>query len=237
MKLLLTSSGISNQRIQNALTGLLGKPITESNALFVPTGMYPFPSGPQFAWKAMNGQVGSAMCQLGWKSLGLFELTVLPGIEKEVWRQTLREADALLVWGGDPVFLGHWLRESGLADLLPTLNNLVYVGVSAGAMATSKLFGESYSNPPTTIATPLTIEDIHYDSFNATLMTARGAGFIDFAIIPHYRNENHQDASEGNARIWASKIDGPVYAIDDQTAIKVEDNDVEVISEGHWHLF
>ena len=237
MKLLLTSSGISNQSIQDALTGLLGKSIAESNALFVSTGMYPFPAGPQFVWKAINGELGSPLCKLGWKSLGIFELTVLPSIQKEIWQQTLREADALLVWGGDPVFLSHWLRESGLADFLPTLDKLVYVGVSAGAMATSKLFAESYSNPPTTIASSLSTEIINYDTFTATLMTARGAGFIDFAIIPHYRNENHRDASEPNAPVWASKIAAPVYAIDEQTAIKVENNTIEVISEGHWCLF
>lgn len=237
MKLLLTSSGIANKSVQNALEDLLGKSITESNALFVPTGMYPFPGGPQFVWKAMNGELGSGLCRLGWKSLGLFELSVLPAIQKEVWQQTLQDADALLVWGGDPLFLSYWLSMSGLADYLPGLDKLVYVGVSAGAIATSALFGETYSNLPATIARPLTTQKIQFDSFETTFVTAYGAGFVDFAIIPHYNNEKHRDASITNATTWASMIPCPIYAIDEQTAIKVEGKTIEVISEGQWKLF
>ena len=237
MKLLLTSSGISNTSIRKALTDLLGKPIEEAKALFVPTGMYPFPGGPQFTWKAMNGQLGSGMCQLGWKSLGLFELSVLPSIDAAVWQQNLRETDALLVWGGDPLFISYWLMESGLGDFLPGLGNLVYVGTSAGAIATSKFFGETYSSQPITVAKPLTTRTVQFDTFTSTCITANGAGYIDFAIIPHYNNENHRDASIANAPTWASQLPCPVYAIDEQTAIKVDGNVFEVISEGNWKLF
>ena len=45
MKLLLTSSGITNPSILNALVDLLGKPIAESSALIIPTALYPFPGG------------------------------------------------------------------------------------------------------------------------------------------------------------------------------------------------
>ncbi|MDR6944113.1 Type 1 glutamine amidotransferase-like domain-containing protein [Mucilaginibacter pocheonensis] len=237
MKLLLTSSGISNPSIQNALISLLGKPIEESNALFVPTGMYPFPGGSQFVWKAMNGELGSAMCKLGWKSLGLLELTTLPAIQKEVWIKAITETDALLVWGGDPLFLSYWLKESGLAEVISSLENLVYVGVSAGSIATSKLFGESYSNLPNTIARPKTLQTLQFDTFENTFVTAEGAGFVDFAIIPHYNNQNHRDACNGNAATWASMLPGMVYAIDEHTAIKVADQKIEVISEGKWEVF
>ena len=37
MNLLLTSAGISNPSIEDALVGLLGKPIAESSALIIPT--------------------------------------------------------------------------------------------------------------------------------------------------------------------------------------------------------
>src|ERR1700744_3145595 len=141
MKLLLTSGGIANNSMLNTLTNLMGKAIEDANALFVPTGVYPFPGGAQYAWKAIHGELGSGMCKLGWKTLGLFELTMLPSIQKEVWQKTLRDTDALLVWGGDQLYLSYWLRESGLAEFLPKLDHLVYVGVSAGAIATSKLFG------------------------------------------------------------------------------------------------
>jgi dipeptidase E len=83
VKLLLTSGGISNPSISDALVGLLGKPIAESSALFVPTGIYPFPGGAGMAWRAISGQAKSPLCELGWKSLGALELTALPTIREK----------------------------------------------------------------------------------------------------------------------------------------------------------
>jgi dipeptidase E len=242
MKLLLTSSGISNRSIHNALVDLLGKPIAESNALFIPTAIYPFPGGPRMAGQAICGQAKSPLSQLGWKSLGVLELTALPSIDKKVWVPSVEEADALLVWGGDVLYLSYWMRQSGLADLLPSLcRKLVYVGVSAGSMAVSSTFGEACTNPPAGSHNALTSEDIVFltprGEISRILITAQGAGLIDFALIPHLDNENHPDASESNAQQWAAKLPAPVYAIDDQTAIKVVDDTVEVVSEGHWKLF
>jgi len=237
MKLLLTSSGISNPSIQSALTSLLGKPIEESNALFVPTGMHPFSGGPQYIWKAMTSELGSAMCKLGWKSLGILELTMLPAIQKEVWVKAIEETDALLVWGGDPLFLSYWLKASGLAEVLRSLDHLVYVGVSAGGIATSTLFGEAYGTLPNTIAQPLTTQTLQFDTFESPFITAEGAGFVDFTIIPHYNNEKHRDACGVNAATWAAMLPVPVYAIGEQTAIKVVDHTIEIISEGEWKVF
>ena len=124
MKFLLTSSGISNPSIHEALVGLLGKPIAESSALFVPTGMHPFPDGGRVI-EAIRGTTSSPLCDLGWKSLALLELTALPSVKRENWVPTLEEADALLVWGGNVMYLRYWMRQSGLAELLPTLPNLV----------------------------------------------------------------------------------------------------------------
>ena len=149
MKLLLTSSGISNPTIHEALVDLLGKPIAESNALFIPTAIYPFAGGPANAFKAITGEATSPLAGLGWKSVGVLELTALPSIDQQVWATTVRESDALLVWGGDPVYLAYWMKHSGLADLLPSLRpETVYVGVSAGAIATASRFGETYFDPP-----------------------------------------------------------------------------------------
>jgi len=242
MKLLLTSSGITNKSIHDALVDLLGKPIAESNALFIPTAIYPFPGGVHYAYQAIQGRPGSPFTNLGWKSLGVLELTALPSIDKKVWIPSLEEADALLVWGGDVLYLSYWMRESGLADLLPSLTRkLVYVGVSAGSMAVSSTFGETCRNPPAGSHTALTSENMVFATpkgdINRILITARGAGLVDFALIPHLNGEEFLDASEANAEIWAAKLPVPVYAIDDQTAIKVVDDTVEVISEGHWKLF
>jgi len=243
MKLLLTSGGISNQSINSALVKLLGKPIAESNALFIPTAIYPFRYGARLAWRPIIGQTKSPLCGLGWKSLGLLELTALPSLEKDVWLPAVQEADALLFWGGDPLYLSYWLQQSGLADLLPSLlSKLVYVGVSAGSMAASKIFAETYENPRGGSGTPLTSENIVFSTpqggeVSRTLVTAKGAGLVDFALIPHYNHPDHPDASTANAEKWAAKLSVPVYAIDDQTAIKLVDGTFEIVSEGHWKLF
>ena len=110
MRLLLTSSGISNPSIHEVLVKLLGKPISESNALFVPTAIYPFPGGADKAFQAISGNAKSPLCDLGWKSLGVLELTALPRIDEKVWVAAVQESDALLVWGGDPVYLSYWMK-------------------------------------------------------------------------------------------------------------------------------
>jgi dipeptidase E len=218
MKALLTSSGIRNRSIHDALVGLLGKPVAESSALVIPTAIYPFPGGAGGAWRAVTGQGPSPLAGLGWKSLGILELTALPHIDEAAWVPTVRDTDALLVWGGDPLFLADWMWRSGLSALLPTLRpESVYVGVSAGSMAVTSTFAETY-----------------VDRF---LVTGRGAGLVDFAVIPHLQNPDHPDASLANAEKWASSIPAPTYAIDDETAISVVDGTPEVVSEGQWKLF
>jgi len=242
MKLLLTSSGISNKSIHNALVELLGKPIAEANALFVPTGVYPFQGGQYYAWNPIGGDAAPRMCQLGWKSIGILELSVLPSIDRDMWLPTIAEADALLVWGGDPLFISYWMQQSGLTDFLPSLlGNLVYVGVSAGSIAVASLFAETYSAERSCAGTPLTSEEIVFSSdkgeVSGILVTANGIGLTRFAVIPHFENKDHFASSSTNAEKWASKLPVPFYAIDDETAIKVKDGSVEVVSEGKWKLF
>lgn len=239
MKLLLTSSGISNPSIYDVLVDLLGKPIAESSALFVPTAIYPFPEGPGKAFEAISGRAKSPLCGLGWKSVGVLELTALPSIDKEVWTAAVQESDALLVWGGDPVYLSYWMKHSGLADLLPSLPETVYVGVSAGTIAMASMFGETYFDPGRCSGERLSSEEITFarseGEFTMTLVMAAGVGLVDFAIIPHVEYDDHHDVA--NAEKWASRLPVPTYAIDDETAVKVTDGTVEVVSEGHWKLF
>ena len=102
MKLLLTSAGIKNTSIHDVLVGLLGKPIADSNALCIPTAIYAFPGGARSAWRLISGRAATPLCELGWKSLGVLELTALPSIDKTHWTTAVQEADALLVGGGDP---------------------------------------------------------------------------------------------------------------------------------------
>lgn len=165
MKLLLTSSGIANASIHDALIGLLGKPIEESSALVIPTAIYPFPGGAGHAWEAISGRSKSPFAGLGWKSLGVLELSVLPSIDEECWVPAVRETDALLVWGGDPVFLSYWMRRSGLADVLPSVpSETVYLGVSAGSIAATATFAETYHEPRRGSGEALSTEDIVFDT-------------------------------------------------------------------------
>src|SRR5580704_15560933 len=89
VRLLLTSAGIKNTSIHNALVDLLGKPIADSSALCIPTASYGHPmGGPGAAWRFITGKGATPLCELGWKSLGVLELTALPSIDEELWVPT-----------------------------------------------------------------------------------------------------------------------------------------------------
>jgi dipeptidase E len=220
LRLLLTSAGVKNGSIHKALVDLLDKPIAECGALCIPTASYANPGGPDRAWNFIAGrEPRSPMCELGWKSLGVLELTALPTIGAERWVPAVRETDVLLVNGGDPLYLCYWMRQSGLADLLPSLQDTVYVGLSAGSMVMAPRIGREFVGwtPPT--------------GGDETL------GMVDFAIFPHLDHEDLPDNSSANAEEWAAGLSAPAYAIDDETAIRVGDGTVDVVSEGHWRQF
>jgi dipeptidase E len=218
MKYLLTSAGIKNPSIHNALLELLGKPIAESNALCIPTASYGHHMvSPVMAWQFISGrEPETPMCELGWKSLGILELTALPSIEQERWVSWVQATDVLLVNGGDPLYLCYWMRQSGLADLLPSLHEKVWVGLSAGSMVMTPRIGEDFVGwkPPT--------------GGDETL------GMVDFSIFPHLDHPMLPENTMANAEKWAARLGNPAYTIDDETAIKVIDGAAEVVSEGHW---
>jgi dipeptidase E len=220
MKLLLTSAGIKNGSIHDALVELLGKPISEADALCIPTASYGHPHvTPAGPWKFVSGREPRCpMCELGWKSLGMLELTALPSIDEERWVPWVQQADVLLVNGGDALYLAHWMRESGLADLVPELPQTVWAGLSAGSMVMTPCIGEDFMgwSPPGG-------ED-------------RALGVVDFSIFPHVDHPDLSENTMANAERWAAGLPNPAYAIDDETAIKVVDGAVEVVSEGHWKL-
>ena len=219
MRLLLTSAGISNKSIHKTLSDLLGKPIAESSALFIPTAIYAIPNGSEIVRKVICGSLGDPFCELGWKSLGILELTALPSLKKELWLTMLQETDALLVGGGDCQYLCYWMKHSGLAELLPSLlHKTVYVGLSAGSMVMTS-FGTTYGN------------------HTLPAESDKSLGIVDFALHPHLEHDWFPENSLANIEKLASTLSVPSYAIDDNTAIKVVDSNIEVISEGQWKLF
>jgi dipeptidase E len=218
LKLLLTSGGVTNPSIESALVQLLGKPISDSRALLIPTAQWGHPNcdprsvrglvAAEPTWRHLSG--------LGWPSLGVLELTALPTIPTERWVPWVRAADVLLVDGGDAAYLCHWMRESGLADLLPSLPETVWVGVSAGSMVMTPRIGTDF---------------VHWPS----APDDRTLGIVDFSIFPHL--DAFPTNTMADAERWAEDIGVPAYAIDEQTAIRVVDGTVEVISEGRWKSF
>src|SRR5204863_5413116 len=145
--------------------------------------------------------------------------TALPSIDHDRWVSWVRETDVLLVNGGDALYLCHWMRESGLAGLLPSLHETVWVGLSAGSMVMTPRIGEDFVQwqPPT--------------GGDETL------GIVDFSICPHLAPDGMPGNSMAEAESWATEIAGPAYAIDDETAIQEVGDDVEVVSQGQWPQF
>jgi dipeptidase E len=221
MRLLLTSGGVTNASIREALVDLLDKPIADATALCIPTGMYGHPRvGPGVrTWQFISGTSENPMVELGWRSVGVLELTALPSIDEEHWVPLVRETDVLLAAGGDVLYLCHWMRESGLAELIPSLDDTVWVGLSAGSMVMTPTVGDDFIQwrPPS--------------GDDSTM------GLVDFSICPHLAEDGRPGNSMAEAEAWAAGISGPAYAMDDQTAITVVDGAVEVVSEGHWKHF
>ena len=219
MKFLLTSAGIKNPSLNAALVELLGKPIAETSALCIPTAIYGHPMvGPGWrAWEFIAGRSTLPVCELGWKSMGVLELTALPSIDADRWVPLVRETDVLLVAGGDALYLAHWMRQSGLAEMLPSLRDMVWVGLSAGSMVMTPRIGADFVGwkPPG-------------GGDDRTL------GLVDFSIFPHLDHPDLPENTMADAQRWAADIGGPAYAIDDETAIRVTDAGVDVVSEGHW---
>jgi dipeptidase E len=217
---MLTSGGVTNPSIHDALVELLGRPVAEANALCIPTAEYGHPMcTPTSAWRFVAGRSPGPMTDLGWKSVGILELTALPSIGADRWVPWVREADVLLVDGGDAAFLCHWMRESGLAELLPSLPDTVWVGVSAGSMVMTPRIGPDFVN------------------WTAPAGDDRALGVVDFSIFPHVGHELMPDNTMDEAERWSAGLGCPAYAIDDQTAITVVDSRVEVVSEGQWRYF
>jgi dipeptidase E len=230
-KLLLTSSGITNDKVQNALVDLLGKPINESSALFIPLAIYAYPQGIKHGWQVIKG-----WGDLGWKTLGVLELTALPTLPKDIWQPQLEETDAIIVGGGNKFYLSYWMEKSGLFDLLPQLlkRGKVYVGASAGSMM---MTSELNFDKDRLEKLGIYYDDQFSEEMPSTSGSAKTLSVVDFVIRPHLNADYFPQANLENVAKWAAKTDKPMYALDDQSALKVLDDKIEVISNGQWKLF
>lgn len=217
MKLLLTSGGVTNGSIRDALVDLLGKPIEEASALCIPTAQWGHPMcGPESMRRFVTDSTPPTMTGLGWKSVGLLELTALPTMSRDRWVPWVQEADVLLVDGGEATYLAHWVEESGLGEVLPSLTDTVWVGVSAGSMVMAPRIGDFF---------------VEWRPKEGD----RALGVVDFSIFPHLGlfATNTVEAAER----WAAGLGNPAYALDEQSAVLVDGDRVEVVSEGVWRHF
>lgn len=220
MKYLLTSAGLKNDSIQNALTDLLGKPISQANALVIPTACYQRPGGFVRSYRFIAGIEQTPLTEFGWKTLGVLELTALQSIGKDIWLPQVQQTDAILVAGGDPMFLNHWMTHSGFAAEMADLpSQLVYVGISAGSMVMAPRIGPEFVN------------------WVAPSGNDISQGRVGFSIFPHLGHPMLPENTLEEAEKWAANLNTPAYAIDDETAIQVVGDDVRVISQGTWQRF
>jgi len=216
MDYLLTSGGIQNPSIHKALLEMLRKPIEECHAIAITTASYALGRGTDLAVNFIQGKDEAPMVDLGWKSVGLLELSAVSIIDPAIWQPAVEQADVILVNGGDPLFLHHWFVESGFDRLLPQLTG-VYVGMSAGSMVLTPRIGTDFVGWK---KTP--------EQSDTTL------SLVDFSIFPHLDHPQLPDNHLQAAKSWAETLTNPAYAIDDATAIRVIGSNVDVISEGKW---
>lgn len=216
MKLLLTSGGLGNKSIISALEELTGKPFNQLNLAFIPTAANLEEGDKWFLIEDL------CKCrELGF-STDIVDISALP---KEVWLPRLEKADVIFIGGGNVYHLMYWVNKSGLGEVLPQLlKTRVYVGISAGTViATSSIKLAEEEKPPA--------EKI------GEICDDRGLGLVNFLVEPHINNHYFPQLTFEYVEKEARETSYPIYALDDNSAIKVIDNQVEIISEGEWKRF
>lgn len=217
MKLLLTSSGITNKSIEKALSGLLGKPFDESHLTFIPTAANVEEGNKDWLVDDMYN-----FRKLGFTSFDVIDISAVP---KNIWLPSFEKADVLVFGGGNADYLMEWLKKSGAKDVLPALlKTKVYAGISAGSMVTAKKISLSYA-------------DILYYEKTGKFQDIEGLGFVNFEIRPHLNSDYFEKVKIPFLAEVAKKNLSMFYAIDDDTALKVTDEEIEIISEGVWKKF
>ncbi|MDD4902553.1 MAG: Type 1 glutamine amidotransferase-like domain-containing protein [Patescibacteria group bacterium] len=217
MKLLLTSAGLTNRSIADALLDLAKKPFAELNLAIIPT-----------AANMEKGDKGWMIddyfnCKKqGFKLIDIVDISALP---QNIWRPRLEAADVLLFEGGNSFYLNHWIEKSGLKEILPQmLETRVYVGISAGSMVVCKNLDLSTS------------EKLYYDA-PSEFDKNEGLGYIDILIRPHLNSPDFPNVNMGKLTELAQEYPEEFYAIDDNSAIKINGDEIAVVSEGIWKKF
>ena len=217
MKLLLTSAGIRNQTILKGLDELADKPLDQLKVAFIPTAAN-LESGDK-DWLIDDLR---RLSFLKFSQIDIVDISALP---KEIWLTRLKEADILFVEGGNTYHLMYWFNKSGLSKTLPKLlETKIYIGVSAGSIiATPSLINADFESKP--------LKKINEEIFH------EGLKLVDFMIEPHINSEYFPDSTLEKLAKRSKKYNSPIYGIDDETAIKIDGDKIEVISNGVWKKF
>ena len=218
MKFLLTSAGLTNKSISNALLELAGKPFAELNLAFIPTAANVEPGDKDWLIDDLVN------CKnLGFKSIDIVDISAVP---QDIWFPRLQAADIFLVGGGNTFHLMYWIEKSGLKNFLPELlKTRVYVGISAGSMVACKSLDLSNS------------KKLYYEDGTDDYDKDAGLGFVDILIRPHLNSPHFPEVNLENMEKMSKEIPTTFYALDDNSAIKVVDGGVSVVSEGEWKKF
>lgn len=217
MKLLLTSSGITNKSIENALSDLLGKPYGKASVTFIPTAAN--------VEKGDKSWLVDDMYNVRKLDFASFDIVDISAVSKDIWLPSIESADILVFGGGNVNYLLDWIEKSGLKDHLPKLlETKVYVGISAGSMVTA-------SN------VSLTSSGILYYEDTGNFENRKGLGYVQFEIRPHLNSQWFPKVRHDYLGKLAKETSSTFYAIDDNTAIKIINDRVSVITEGKWKKF
>jgi dipeptidase E len=117
----------------------------------------------------------------------------------------------------------HWFQESGLNKLIPELlETRVYAGISAGSCITGRTIYNS-------------VQNLFGEKYN--LQIKKGLGLVNFQFIPHLNSPYFDKIREEYLSKAANDLKEPVYAADDNTAVKVVDDQISVVSEGKYVIY
>lgn len=217
MKLLLTSGGFTNKKISNALLELLGKPFKKSKLVFIPTAANIESGGKEWLINDLNNCL-----KLGLAKIEIAEISSTP---RDIWLPWVREADVIMVGGGNTAYLMEQLRKSHLDKLLPgLLKTRIYVGISAGSMVAARQIS-------------LTSASILYYEKTGKFGNIKGLNFVDFEIRPHLNSKWFPKVTIEYLEKLAFKTTTTFYALDDDSAVKVVNGKISVVSTGKWKKF
>jgi len=225
MKLLLTSNGLSNDSIANAFSELIGKKPSDSKIAFIPTAAICDRSDKYWLINDLY-----RIKEYGYH-VDIIEISALT---PEAIEDVLISSDAIFVGGGNPFYLSYWMQKKGLFYFLPKLlKTKVYAGISAGSM----IAGNSFQLSSKALERGI-LEESDYDDIGPIgESSAKTLNFVNFIFKPHLNSMRHADErSEKYVRKIAAKTDKLIYTLDDQSALKIVDDKIEVVSEGEWLL-